>query len=110
MKVFISQPMNGLTEEEIKKQRSEVEAWCKEQGYEVADSYCEECPSYEEGLIPLVYLSKAIAVLATCDAILLAPGWRKARGCRIEAKCAREYGLSRIHFRNNHGTIVGEDK
>ena len=31
--------------------------------------------------------------MAKCDALILARGWNSARGCRIERKVAKEYGL-----------------
>lgn len=45
---------------------------------------------------PLEYLGESILMLAKADVAYFAPGWRDARGCRIENICAKEYGIHRI--------------
>lgn len=40
-----------------------------------------------------------IAVLCTCDAIAMLPGWEQSRGARLEHAVARELGL-RVIFMN----------
>lgn len=40
------------------------------------------------------FLAKSIALLATADIAYFAEGWENARGCRIEHKCAEEYGIN----------------
>ena len=44
MKIMISQPMNGLTEEEIRKHREYWVSVLKSQGHEVVDSIFKETP------------------------------------------------------------------
>lgn len=45
---------------------------------------------------PLEYLGESIKVLAQADIAYFARGWNKARGCRIEYMCAKEYGIDVI--------------
>ena len=45
---------------------------------------------------PLWYLGESLKLLATADVAYFAPGWDKARGCKIENICAKEYGIHTI--------------
>lgn len=102
VKVFISQPMSGKTHEEIKAQRGEVFA-------KIADMYadngedCSEIPSYfgksaNVQMQPLELLGKSIELMAFADVAVFAPGWKDARGCRIEHECASAYGIEIIEL------------
>lgn len=100
-KVFISQPMNGKTQEEIQKERREaIKTLQKIGGYGVDDIQiidsivAEEAP--QDDNIALWYLSKSIEFLAQADIALFARGWEQARGCKIEYLCAKEYGLEYV--------------
>ena len=42
---------------------------------------------------PLDYLARSIEFLARADVAIFAPGWQKARGCRIEHQCAEDYDI-----------------
>lgn len=89
-KLFISQPMKGKSESQIMLERqTAIDAGRKELGddVEVLDTY------FTEDMKPLGYIGKSIMVLAEADVAYFAPGWRDARGCRIENTCAREYGV-----------------
>lgn len=92
-KLFISQPMNGRSDEEIKEERErillEVAKEVKEP-VEVIDSFFENAPHDAK---PLWFLGKSIELLAGADVVYFAKGWRNARGCRIEHACAAEYNL-----------------
>lgn len=88
MKVFISQPMNGLTDDEIKAKREELTAAYPDA--EIIDSFFEGAP---HDATPLWYLGKSIQLLGTADLAIFAKGWEKKRGCRIEHAVAVEYGI-----------------
>lgn len=90
MKVMISQPMNGKTEEQIRKEREEIVEFLTEQGHEVVDTIFSDFPNGQA--TPLHYLAKSIEFLANVDCLVCMRDWKNARGCRIEEKCAREYG------------------
>lgn len=93
-KVFISQPMKGKTEQEILKERANMFQLAKESfpDAELIDSYLDD---YEPsaGNVGLKYLAKSLELLADADVAYFAPGWDKARGCRIENECAIRYGI-----------------
>ena len=93
-KVFISQPMNGKTEQEILEERANVFQRAKESfpDAELIDSFLDDYkPS--TGNVALKYLSKSLELLADADVAYFAKGWEEARGCRIENECAIEYGI-----------------
>lgn len=90
MKVMISQPMRGKTEEQIRNERVELVERLKEEGHEVVDTVFDDFKNGQN--TPLHYLAKSIEFLANVDCLVCMPGWKKARGCRIEEQCAKEYG------------------
>ena len=57
------------------------------------DSFFQRAP---EDAKPLWYLGESLKLLATADVAYFAPGWDKARGCKIENICAKEYGIHTI--------------
>lgn len=94
-KLFISQPMNGKSEEEIlavRKKAIESAKAALEEDVEVIESYFEDY-NPDKGCVPLKYLSKSLELLADADVAYFARGWEQARGCRIENQCAIEYGI-----------------
>ena len=94
MKVFISQPMNGKTDEEIKAARERaigriMEKW---PNAEIIDSYFTDYkPS--TGNVALKYLAKSLELMADADVVWFCPGWEHTRGCAIENDCAIAYEL-----------------
>lgn len=107
MKVFISMPMNGKTGEEIRGDREVAIMECEEvllalrklsdtDQMEIIDSIITE--DRPEGANTSIWcLGKALELLATADIAFFAPGWEKARGCRIEQAVAAEYGIKMIY-------------
>ena len=94
MKVFISQPMRGKTDAEIKHERElAILSVIREYGsdVEVLDSFFED---YNGNAVE--YLGKSIALLGQADAALFLSGWKDARGCRIEHSVCEEYGIKII--------------
>ena len=90
MKIFISQPMKGLSEKEIKSNREKAIRKIKSlygNDAEIIDSFIEG-----EGN-SLWFLGKSIELLSTADVAYFLKGWNKARGCRIEYMCASNYGI-----------------
>lgn len=88
MKIMISQPMRGKTEEQIRSEREELVRQLEKQGHEVIDTVLD----LSEGKTPVHYLAKSIELLAEVDAVVFMKGWENARGCRIEYSVASEYG------------------
>ena len=96
MKLFISQPMRGKTNEEILAVRAKaIESAERNLGekVEVIDSFFQNAPVDAK---PLWYLAKSLELLSTADVAYFAKGWEEARGCRIENTCAIEYGIDVI--------------
>ena len=88
MKIMISQPIRGKTEEQIRSEREELVRQLEKQGHEVIDTVLD----LSEGKTPVHYLAKSIELLAEVDAVVFMKGWENARGCRIEYSVASEYG------------------
>ena len=89
LKIMISQPMKGKTEEQIRSERAELVKKLEEKGHEVVDTiFAEETP---EGDARLYYLAKSIEAMSKVDAVVFMPGWEKARGCQIEHETAVKY-------------------
>lgn len=92
-KVFISQPMNGLTSEEIKETREYIkDEVIKIMGSDIEfiDNMQEDLP---EGTHPLVYLGNDIKMLSKADAAFFYENWKDARGCRVEHLVCEEYNI-----------------
>lgn len=95
-KVFISQPMKGLGDADILKERERAIKKCREQlgeEIEVVDSFFEGAPADAK---PAWFLGKSIELLSTADVAFFVSGWQGARGCRIEHTVAMEYGIEVI--------------
>ena len=95
-KVFISQPMNGKTNEEIEAVREKAIASATDmlgESVEVIDSFFKDAPHDAK---PLWFLGKSLELLSNADVAYFAKGWENARGCRIEHECAIEYGIDLI--------------
>lgn len=96
-KIFISQPMNGKTNEEILDERQGIINACKEEygeDIEIIDSFFKDSPHDAK---PAWFLGKSIELLSSADKAFFADGWRNARGCRIEHEVASEYGIEIIY-------------
>lgn len=91
-KLFISQPMNGLNDEQIKAERNRIlEVARKEypgEEIELIDSFFESAPHDAK---PLWFLGKSFELLSTADIVYFGKGWDKARGCIMEHEAAVRY-------------------
>ena len=90
MKLMISQPMRGKTNEQIRKERENIVKALQEEGHEVIDTVFEEAPADED--IAIYMLSQSIRYIGKVDGVVFMKGWEKARGCKIEHEVAVEYG------------------
>lgn len=94
-KIFISQPMNGKTTEEIENERNYIiERLGENESVEIIDSFFKDKP-YEAS--PLWYLGESIKLMSEADVVFFCDGWQTARGCQIEHDCALEYGIDTMY-------------
>lgn len=100
--VFISQPMNGKTNEEINEVRTnamkEIKSILGEDEdvriLEPLDPVLKTKPVSEKD--HLWCLGKSLQTMAIADHVYFADGWKNKRGCVIEHQCAQLYGLNII--------------
>ena len=94
-KIFISQPMNGKTNEEIKNERNYIIDKLREnESVEIIDSFFKDAPHDTK---PLWYLGESIKLMSEADIVFFCNGWQTARGCQIEHDCALEYGIDTMY-------------
>lgn len=91
MKLFISQPMKGKTDEEIEAERAAVVRLFDFLGLdlEVIDSFFKDAPAQAA---PLWYLGESFKRLGDADIVYFCKNWQKYNGCVIEHECAVRYG------------------
>ena len=97
-KLFISQPMNGKSDEGILKERKYLIAKAEErtgETYEVLDTFFADAPADAK---PLWYLGESLKHLAMADLAVFALDWQTARGCRIEHEAAMQYGIAMMEI------------
>ena len=109
MKVMISQPMNGIPDDEIRRIRLELTEKFANMHIEVVDSYFTEEAPYDTYHPNVYYLGRTIMqAMCNIDAVYFAKGWNNARGCRIERAICEEYGIKILDdsFFSNKANIL----
>ena len=101
---MISQPMAGLSEDEIVRTRDRAIKALEARGYEIVntlftDDWYSDEQMEKRGVvqIPLCFLAKSLENMSLCHAAYFCKGWERARGCRIEHEAAKAYGLDIIY-------------
>ena len=104
MKVMLSQPMAGKTDEKIIATREKAIKALEARGYEIVNTlFTDEWYNRENmekrGVvqIPLCFLAKSLENMSLCHAVYFCKGWERARGCRLEHDAAVAYGLTVIY-------------
>ncbi len=98
-KLFISQPMRGLSDEEILKAREEIRVKAENflgEPVDLIDSFIAEYPGEINKQVPIWYLGESIRILSQADVVYFGEGWKDARGCKIEHEVAVQYGVDII--------------
>ena len=96
IKVMISQPMRGKTNEQIRKEREELVKRLEKDNFEVVDTIISE--NAPQGCNEAIYyLSKSIEFISKVDIVYFMKGWEEARGCRIENKICQDYGKQTMY-------------
>lgn len=103
-KAMLSQPMAGLTDEEIVAVRERAIKVLKEKGYEIVntlftDNWYKKEQMESRGVvqIPLCFLAKSLESMSLCHIVYFCKGWEKTRGCKAEHDVAVAYGLEIIY-------------
>lgn len=93
MKVMISQPMNGVPDNYVKKIREDIIKQAKKMDIEIVESF--DTTEVKDSKNPGVYyLGRTLANhMHNVDAVYFYGDWRGARGCRIEFAVCQEYGI-----------------
>lgn len=94
MKVFISQPMRDKTNEQIEKERNDAISYVYNKlgakNVEIIDSFFKDAPHEAK---PLWFLGKSFELLSAADVAIFIGDWINYRGCNMEYKACREYGI-----------------
>lgn len=98
IKVFISQPMKNKTNDEILKERECIKT--------LAADMLNRCDGVKKDEIifidsfqkdkkgkPLYLLGESLKMLSEADMAFFPVNYEEYRGCNIEYKCAKEYGI-----------------
>ncbi|WP_286078633.1 DUF4406 domain-containing protein [Faecalibaculum rodentium] len=100
-KAMISQPMGGLTKDELLEIRDKAKAELEELGYEVLNtifaSFDNEFGLMDPDHIALLHLGKSLEAMALCDAVYFCDGWQDKRECRLEHQAASAYGIKALY-------------
>lgn len=96
-KAMISQPMGGLTKDELLEIRDKAKAELEELGYEVLNtifaSFDNDAGLMDPDHIALLHLGKNLEEMAKCELVYFCEGWQDKRSCRIEHSAATAYGI-----------------
>ena len=98
MKIFISQPMNDKTDDEILSIRKCAIDKCYEKyGNNVTflNSFFQDISNDHPHLW---WLAKSLELLSDADLAVFIGDWEKYRGCKIEHMCAKEYNIPIIYL------------
>ena len=96
VKLYISQPMRGKCMNDIMAERKQLVA---EAAVELRtdDILVIDTLFVNHDKPPLAMLGRSIEKMAEADAVIFAPDWKQAAGCRLEHLAASEYNLKVLH-------------
>ena len=92
IKLYISQPMRGREYDDIIRERKQLIADAAV-ALQTDDIRPLETLHRTGKTKPLAMLGRSVEQMADADAVIFAPSWKDARGCRCERIIAAEYGL-----------------
>lgn len=90
MKIFLSQPMTGRTNEQIRLERQELVDYYTSIGHEVIDTVF-NFGDVDTKHIGVYYMGYSIVAMADADLVVFMDGWQNSRGCRLELELAKQY-------------------
>ena len=106
MKIFISQPMNGRTDEEVMKRRDEIKKYCIkvfQKPCEFIDSFTKPVDLVNKGRIAM--LGHSITMMHDAELVVFDKGWDKAHGCCVERLVCSEYKIPVYDMDNPNARI-----
>lgn len=95
-RLFVSQPTNGKTQDEIIEARDKaIERLSRRlnEGFEVAESYFTEDEPKDVKNSGVYWLGKSLELLSECDLVLFIGDWMSYRGCVVEYDTCINYGI-----------------
>lgn len=95
MKVFISQPMNGLPDDLVLHERMKIIYRLHIDPIDVINSFIKEVP---EGAGRIWCLGDSIRLMDQADLVVFHKDWKKARGCRIEHDVCMAYKIPYVEM------------
>lgn len=99
MKYFISQPMAGLTDEEILVRRGQIiqliKAMRPNENVEIIDSFTKSEEIQGRGRIAM--LGDSIMKMYDADVAFFAKGWERSAGCKVEHEVCVQYQIRRLY-------------
>lgn len=97
-KIYISQPMHGREYDDIIRERKQLIADAAV-ALQTDDIRPLETLHRTGKAKPLAMLGRSVEQMAEADAIIFAPDWRDARGCRVEHFVASQYDIPILYGR-----------
>ena len=99
IKVFISQPMTGRTDEEIIAQRADALIRVAKRYH---DCLVLEIDSFNEGALnnsdPITELGRCVSLMADADVAVFCDGWGESKGCNVEHEVAVQYNIPYVYL------------
>lgn len=92
-KVFVSQPMRGVSEEDIEAQRARILASAVTYFGEPVGEIPKADPAQLVGRHPAYSLGLSLQLMSGADLVIFADGWDDARGCQIEHEVCVQYDI-----------------
>ncbi len=102
LKIFISQPMNGLTLEQIKNDREKciniIDKYLSKNEYYILDNIREDEINIANNMknSRVYMLGNSISLLGNADLVIFLKGWEDSLGCSVEDFVCEEYDIKRI--------------
>ena len=88
-KVFVSLPMRGRSNEEIKQKMLEMHSYVKDE-YDLISTLLDTDDSKKNNLW---YLGRSIQLLGEADLVIFTQGWMDAPGCVVEMTACSQYSI-----------------
>lgn len=98
MKIFISMGFRGRTDEFIFERRDSIKEVLDHMfsAYEIMDNFVKDIPEVNNESVWC--LGDSIRIMSNADIVVFDEDFDEFRGCRIEEKIAKEYGLFRLYL------------